>query len=275
MRKRPRIKTTCVTSVTHAARVAACACLVLAWAGPSARAGIVNVQSSLATEADEGLSGSISGAVDWRTGNVDRLSLSLAPVARYRRGDNLFIALASGEFFRTEGINFDQRIFEHLRYRRTLTDWVLGEAFVQHEFNDRRRLQLRAVAGAGPRGQLLDRDRVRLGVGVAYMFEYERLDDGDPALIDAGDTHANHRISSYLTGSYEADDRLLLVGTVYGQPRMDDLGDIKALVESQIVLKLSTHLSFTTSFSLSYDSEPPDTVESLDTRLQSGITYDF
>lgn len=259
---------------TSAARVAAIVSLLIAWASPS-DAGIVNVQSSLATEADEGLSGSINGSVDWRTGNIQRLWLTLTPVARYRRGDDLIIGLASAEFFQTEGIDFDQRTFEHVRYRRTLSDWLLGEVFAQHEFNEKRRLLLRMLAGAGPKFALMETERGRLGLGVAYMFEYERLDEDDPALIDAGDSDVNHRLSSYLTGSYEVDDRLLLVGTLYGQPKLNNLSDIKVLVENQIVVKVSTRFSFKTSFSLSYDSEPPETVEALDTRLQSGISYDF
>lgn len=264
MRSRAKIFTFCL---------AACVLVTMAWAMPSARANIVNVQTILTTEADEGLSGSITGALDWRTGNSPRLWMTLSPVARYRRGDHLFVAMVSGEFDRTQGIDFAERIFEHLRYRRTINCWLTGEVFGQHEYNEKRRLLLRALAGAGPKFQLVDTRRLHVGLGVAYMLEYEQLNDA--SMIDPGETSLGHRISSYLTGTYAIDERLLLVGTIYGQPRLTDAADVRSLLESQLVVKVSTHLSFTTSFSLFYDSEPPDTVEALDTRLQSSITYQF
>lgn len=251
----------------------AAAIVLSAIALPRAQAGIVNVQSSLATEADEGLSGSVDGSVDWRTGNLARLWLTLAPVARYRSGDHLFVALASAELFQTEGADFDRKIFEHLRYRHEINCRITGEVFVQHELNEKRRLLLRALTGAGPRFQLADTERLQVGLGVAYMIEYEQLDD--QSMLDPDQTVLNHRVSSYLTGSYEVEKNLLLVGTFYAQPRITDVSDIRLLAEAQVVVKVTDKLSFKNSFSMYYDREPPDTVEPLDTRLQSGISYSF
>jgi hypothetical protein len=238
-----------------------------------ARAGIVNVQSSLATEAEEGLSGSIEGSLDWRTGNVSGVWMKLAPAARFRSGAHLFVALGNAEFNRTGGIQFDRRLFEHLRYRYTMNRRITGEVFAQHELNERRRLLLRALTGAGPRFQLVDTGGFRVGLGVAYMIEYEALNAQSE--IDADETVLNHRVSSYLTGSYEIDKNLLLVGTFYGQPRITDVADIRLLLEAQVVVKVTDRLSFKNSFSMYYDREPPDTVEPLDTRVQSAVSYSF
>lgn len=240
---------------------------------PAAHASIVNVQSILATEADQGLSGAVTGSFDWRTGSSRRLWMSLAPVARYRHGDHLIVALASGELLQTSGVSFDQRIFEHLRYRYTFIPRLVGEAFTQHEYNEQRRLLLRALVGAGPRVQLVDTDRTHIGLGVAYMLEYERLDEN--SMIDANHDELNHRISSYITGSYAVDDDMLVVGTAYAQPEIVDPGDVKMLVETQLVFKPTKHLSFSTAFTLFFDSEEPDGVEPLDTRLLSSFTVSF
>jgi hypothetical protein len=266
--------------------------------GSEARAGIVNVQSILATEAEKGLSGAVSGSIDWRTGNHTRLLLSIAPVARYRTGPHLVIALLSGEYYRDTD---DLRFFEHVRYRYRLSARILGEVFAQHERNDKRLLVLRAVVGAGPKLELVDRDKLHVGVGVAYMLEVECLkyaeclQDGAPdpyltLLAPEESPSLNHRASSYLTVGYEIDERLQLVQTLYAQPRLTDLGDIRLLSESALVVKLSKHLSFKTSFTLAYDSMPPEyeyndpnnpdnpglpDVKATDTALNSTITYDF
>jgi putative salt-induced outer membrane protein YdiY len=238
-----------------------------------AHAGIVNVQSILTTEAEEGLSGSVTGSLDWRTGNTDLLLLSVAPVASYRSGDHLFVTLIKGEF----GESADERIifrsFEHLRYRYSITDRVLGEAFAQHTFDEFKRLRLRALFGAGPNFTLVTRDKLTVSLGLAYMLEYEEL--SDDGAIDAGETDLAHRASTYLTGAYELDDRVQLVNTVYAQPRLNDPADMRVLDESQLVVKLTEKVSLKTSFIVAYDRAPPADIERLDTALKTAITYAF
>lgn len=266
----------------------ALAAAVAASSAPS-HAGIVNVQSIMATEAEEGLSGSITGAADWRSGNSERLTLSLAPVGRYRHGAHRLIGVVRGDLFRARDGTFDRKTFEHIRYRYSWSKRLLGEVFVQHEFNEARRLNLRALIGIGPKYQLLDKDTVRVGVGVAYMLEHERLQDEwkiDEDADDGDNTVLNHRISSYLTASYELDNnRLQLVQTLYAQPLLTDPGDIRLLSESQVVVKLTDSVSMTTSFVLALDAKPPEQdstvvegrldVESTDTTLKTSLTYSF
>ncbi len=257
------------------------AALVL-FLGSEVRAQIVNVQSSLTTEAEEGLSGSISGSVDWRTGNIERLWMNLTPVGRFRRGDHLFVGIASAEVFdpfADDAADRDVKTLGHLRYRYTVNKRLIGEVFTQHEFNERRRLLTRGLVGGGPKLQLISTKETQLGLGVAYMFEYELLNEaqdemGQP-LADSGESMASHRLSSYVTGSYQFKERFQLIGTVYAQPRLTDFGDIRLLLESQLVIKLTKRLSFSSSFVVFYDSEPPLEVKGRDTRLKSSLSYSF
>jgi hypothetical protein len=239
-----------------------------------AHAQIVNVQSILATDAEPGLSGSITGTLDWRTGNIDLLLVSLSPVVRYRSGRQLIIGTAKGELGQRGGETIIKRTFEHARYRYAVRPRLTAEVFAQHAFDEFRRLELRALVGAGPLFHLIVRERSRLSAGVAYMFEYEVLDD-NPANPDAGETDIAHRLSTYVTGSYQLKDDLQIVQTVYLQPRLNDVSDARILSESQLVVQLTKKLSITTSLSLAYDSEPPDGVDDLDTALKASLTFSF
>ena len=239
-----------------------------------ASAGIINVQSILATEADEGVSGSLSGSADWRTGNVDFLFLSTTPVARYRAGDHLWIGIVRLERKTTGGdIVLVSRTFEHLRYRYRFNDQFLLESFAQHAFDGIRRLNLRAIGGVGGKLDIVNSKSFGLAVGVAYMLEYERIQNDME--IDAGDTDLAHRASTYVVAHYDLDDRVQLVETFYGQPRLNDFGDSRLLSQSQLVIKLTKRVSFTTAFTISYDSAPPETIEKLDTALKSTLTIEL
>ena len=243
--------------------------VVLLVASPrDANAGIYNMQSILSTEADEGLSGAISGSADWRKGNVDYLFLSATPVARYRSGDHLFIGIVRGDRKTSGGATIISNTLEHLRYRHTISKSLLGEVFAQHTYDNIKRLNLRALLGAGPMVTLVEGKSYGLNLGSSYMLEYERLRDDEFA--DAGATDLQHRNSTYLTGRY---DRFQFTESVYVQPRLTGASDIRLLSESQITFQLTSKLSYTTSFMIAYDSRPPDSVEKLDTALISSITY--
>ena len=251
---------------------ALCAAAIICIAS-AANAGIVNVQSILATEAKPGISGAIALSADWRTGNTDLLVASAAPIARYRAGRNLLVGIVRGEIGRSRGADIIFKTFEHLRYRYTLSRFIDGELFGQHEFDKFRRLKLRALVGMGPKVTLTKSKRFHAAVGVAYMLEYEQLrDDG---ASDSGQSELQHRASNYITGSFEIDERVQAIETFYIQPRLTDAGDIRLLNESQLVVKLTKKVSLTTTFTLSYDRRPPDTIEKLDTALKSGLTLEF
>jgi len=248
------------------------AAALLASAGPAA-AGIVNVQSVLATEAEEGLSGSVSGTADWRTGNTELLVLGAAAVARQRRGRHLVVAIVRGDLGTAAGVRIAAKTFEHLRYRLELGHRITAEAFAQHDYDQFRRLSVRALGGVGPKIDLLTTRRARLAAGVAYMLEWERLrNDG---AVDAGEATLAHRMSSYLTGAFDLGERLQAVETVYAQPRIDDPGDIRLLEELSFSVKASERIALTTAFSLAWDSRPPATIKGLDTALKSSLTVAF
>ncbi len=236
-------------------------------------AGIYNMASILATDPDEGLSGNISGSADWRTGNVEYLFLSATPLARYRSGKHLLIGMMRGDRKTSRGNTIISKTLEHVRYRYTLSEKWLGEVFAQHVFDDVKRLNLRGLFGVGPKATIVDGKEYGLDMGVAYMLEYEKLREDEEA--DAGDTDLAHRNSTYVTGHYESGDKFQIAETLYVQPRLTGPSDFRLLSQSQLTVQLTKRLSYTTSFTIAYDSRPPNTVQKLDTALQTSFTFEL
>ncbi|WP_199351160.1 DUF481 domain-containing protein [Haliangium ochraceum] len=252
---------------------------LLAMAKPAA-ADIVNVISVVSVEAEEGLSGSVTGAVDFRRGNTTRLILSAAPVLRYRQGEHLFLSYGSGEY--DEDNDTVRKIFGHARYRHAFTEQLTGEVFTQHETNPGRGQEYRGLVGVGPLYQLVDRDHVRLAGALAYMLEYELVDETTvtcpPEVPDcADDPGLQHRLSAYLTGSYAIADNLQVVETLYLQPLVTDpAGDFRLLNDAQISVLLTKFLAFNNALTVAYDSAPNPTInKNYDIALKSSITLQF
>jgi hypothetical protein len=248
---------------------------VIGLATSSAHAQIVNVQGALAKPpATDDTTGQVEVKLNWREGNNPLFDVGGAGSVLVRRGAVLGLLLARGEYGTSRGLILTKKSFEHARTRIALDSRWRWEAFAQHEYDQFRRLSLRALAGTGPALQILDTKAIALLAGAAYLYEYERL-DRRPGTIDAGARSTAHRASVFLTGHEDASATAAVIETVYVQPRLDDPGDVRVLGELALQSKLSTHFALKNSFTVAYDRTPPDGVKRYDTALEVSLIATF
>lgn len=245
-----------------------------------ASAQIVNVQSLAGKPVDPGLSGNATLALDWQAGNTQILAGSAAVTNFYRMDANLLLLTVSGAY----GVKgtpdgawaeepYQQKIFEHLRFRHTLSPaWSL-EAFGQHEYDRWRRLKFRALGGVGGRWDSDPWDGAHVGVGLAYMAQWEELLKPKPG--DLTGVHLEHRASSYVTGALELTKAAAASLTTYLQPRLDDPADLRGLVEASLTVALTKRLQLKATYGLGYDLRPPQGVRGYDatTKVALGATW--
>jgi hypothetical protein len=106
------------------------------------------------------------------------------------------------------------------------------------------------------------------------MFERERLDvppeASHPSRTDSW------RNSTFVSFRVVGGEALVVTSTAYAQPALDDvLGDLRILENLRIAASLTERLALTVTFDLRYDSEPPDGLASLDTRLKTGVAFTY
>jgi hypothetical protein len=251
------------------------AILAIAVTATAARAQIVNVQGALAkAPATDGAIGVVELKLNWREGNNPLFDIGGAGSLVVRHGPVLGLALARGEYGTSRGLTLARKSFEHVRGRIELDRRWRWEVFGQHEYDQFRRLALRALVGTGPALQIVETPALALLAGAAYLYEYERLDTR-LGTIDAGEHTTAHRASVYLTGHEDIGAGALIVETVYAQPRLDQPGDVRVLGELAVQTKLSARLGLKNSFLVAYDRTPPDGVKRYDTALEVAITATF
>jgi hypothetical protein len=237
--------------------------------GREAHAQIVNVQPLITDAQRAGLAVVVDSSLDVRSGNTELLLVSGSALVRYRLGRQLVFVLARQEFGKEGGERFLRKDFEHLRYRLTLSDALELETFVQHDEDQFRRLAWRIVWGMGPRFPIVTTPALELALGTAYMQELERLDRAPEP--DSGEQQLAHRLSSYVSASMRVNERLRAAQTAYAQPRIDRPRDIKVLNETEILFSVTDVVMFKLTFSLGYDSDPPDGRHALDTVTKTGL----
>jgi hypothetical protein len=243
--------------------------LLCTLAAHPARAQIVNIQSLFTEEAKAGPSGGLELGGEWRTGANELFTVRGALLGQYRWGEHALLAVIRGEYGKSNGERILARTLEHLRARTQLTPRLAAEAFAQHEYDAFRRLQLRALLGAGPRVHLFTSERLRLTSGLALMLERERL--ASDAQEDAGARSTDLRFSAYLLGRIGLGENVSLVETFYAQPRAGAPSDLRLLNETALVVKANQYVSLSVGFTATYDSRPPATIPRSDTQLRTTL----
>jgi hypothetical protein len=239
------------------------------------RAQIVNVQGALAKAPDkDDVGGQVELKVNWREGNNPLLDIGGAGNILVRRGRVLGLVLARGEYGTSRGLTLTKKSFEHVRTRVEIDCRWRWEVFAQHEYDQFRRLSLRALAGTGPAFQIVDAAPVAVLAGAAYLYEYERLDTR-PGTLDAGARSTAHRASVYVTGHENLGSGVVIVETVYVQPRLDHPGDVRLLGELAVQSKLSSRIALKDSLTIAYDRTPPAGIKRYDTQLEVSVLVTF
>ncbi|NVI99661.1 DUF481 domain-containing protein [Myxococcus sp. AM009] len=246
------------------------ALLLLAWLhATTAAAQIINVQGLFDENTGPGRSAAVDLGADWRTGSIDLFSLRGALVGQWRTENHTWMGVVRGEYAFAADEVIVSKVLEHVRYRYQFTERLSGEAFLQHEFDEFRRIQFRALLGAGPRVKLLTDKKATLVVGLALMLEHERIRrDAEP---DAGTFRTDPRLSSYILGRLELMENVALVQTLYAQPRVTNFADVRLLNDTIFEVKPNERLTVSIGFNLAFDNSPPLAVPKLDTQLRTSV----
>ncbi len=238
--------------------------------GAESAAAIVNIEALRQETLPEGFSGSVELVLGGKSGNVDKEAYEGAARIDWARGDQSAFVLAEREYGRTEGVRDANRTFLHLRGMRAVSPRYTGEAYVQLEQDEFRRLKLRRLAGGGVRIGLVGGQTVsslHLGVG-AYGYE-EHLDE----LVD--DRDSGTRASLYLDYRYRLSERVSAASTTYYQPRVGEAADFRALEQASLLFGVSERLDMRLSLDFVHDSRPPAGVERSDLLYRTSLLYRF
>ncbi|MEZ4957456.1 MAG: DUF481 domain-containing protein [Saprospiraceae bacterium] len=189
---------------------------------------------------------------------------------QYKKGRSLTLLLLDGNFLRAGNRDFQEAAFSHLRFNYKLKEWLVTETFVQAQYNKLLLINLRALAGAGLRFQLLKSQdgKQRIYGGTAYLFEKNQYTDEIP--------NKNwHRLSSYISFTFRPSEGVTLVSTTYFQPTLSDVANYRLSTEWRLDTPLGKKLSFFSNFTFSRDKSLPDGAPRSVYAWLNGLAYKF
>ncbi len=208
-----------------------------------------------------------------RTGNVDVTEVELESNIRFSYKSYYSFIILHGDQGWESGEQYSDEALVHFRQIFNTRSALQPELFLQADYNKKRLLDSRMLAGAGLRIRLAQKPIYAFWYGLAAMYELEKLN------LDAKNSHPDEtsvgRLSSYLTTMISLNESSQLNWTVYLQPQVKELSDYRLLSEMTFKTDITRYIGVTASYRIRFDSEPPDVVEELDTKLVLGLAFTF
>ncbi len=157
-----------------------------------------------------------------------------------------FISISTFRFLQVGGEGVLNEGMQHLRYNFTVSGFYTHEFFGQLQYNENTQIKIRALVGSGPRFRLINGKTNKVFWGIAYMFEYNEENKERNIFRD-------HRMSTYLSMAIRPISNFRISSTTYYQPVLREFNNYRLSSESTIVIDISKVVSFTSSFSISFD----------------------
>jgi putative salt-induced outer membrane protein YdiY len=233
----------------------------------------INMERFRRATQKKGLEGNADFDFTIMTGNTDFSLVGLNSRLNYNWGKSYTFLVLNGSIGWNMGERFMDQNMAHLRHVLALTSRLQNEWFVQFDSNRKRLLSGRELFGVGLRAKVVTTRLAKLRVGAAYMYEYERYD------LAAGNSHPDrvkaHRLSSYATLEVGQEKGFSLLNVTYFQPALADWRDNRILSENALTTDLTAFLALKVTFTMRYDTRPPDGIKKLDTISKTGLALKF
>lgn len=244
---------------------------ILFFAHTNPNAQIVNIEDSRKKIDSSGFYGHMDLAFNLVQASQKLVTFRGSSRADWLREKGAWLAIVDYRVILNNSATLQDDGFFHFRYGRFLNKRFTWEAFSQVQHNRQLRIDLRWLAGTGPRFLLYDKPKQKIYLGAMYMYEYDEL-------ASSGTTWRDHRMSSYLSIHVQLTPNLNFASTSYYQPIINNFSDSRLSSVNSINLKISSHLRFHVQFNISYDArlaraevEVPSTVYN----LTNGIRWEF
>ncbi len=202
-------------------------------------AAIVDVQDEFYANPESNAFTAVSFDFEGDSGNQEQSEMALEVHSVLRRGNSTWLFIGAAELDKTDDVKTDDNRFFHLRYVRQVKQPHGFEIMAQQSRDEFDSLDRRTVYGGSYRYEwqpAVDGRHGALGLGV--IREHERYTENTP-----GQRVWRANVYSTLARPVHFLDDGEVGLTLYGQPALNDPGDLRAIGVLSLEARLSSRLS--------------------------------
>lgn len=167
----------------------------------------------------------------------------------------------------------------HLRYRHNYKNKFQPEPFLQYQWDNKRGLQYRALAGANIRYNAWKGDKWDFNAGIGIMYEAEKWNydgvDSSKLPVDRSPiTNQLIKLNSYIRLDWKASENSDLALNIFFQTRPDRFQP-RIAPHFQWNINAGKHVGFSVNFSGMYDDSPVVPIQHFYYSLSNSIQIKF
>ena len=223
---------------------------------------VVNVEGKRQSD-EKGWSGIMEFAFDYNKSTQTNWEFSTTSYLQWDNHKWSILLLNEINLDRAGGVDFANDGYQHLRISNHTNDIFSIESFLQNQYDPVRNIENRKLYGLGLRVKFKDQNFF----GVSSFYENEVLTDN---IVDY-----TFRLNFYLQLKIVLSSILSFNTTTYLQPDLSEFSDCKISNETELLTSITDKISFTNTFSVSYDTYPALWVPELIYNFKSGLIYEF
>ena len=200
---------------------------------------------------------------------IYRFDIGLATQYKFKNLNNTIFLIGNYGLIRSEGLDYQNSWFLHLRYNRKLghSKRFRLESFIQDQNNELLTVNSRNLIGLGLRYKFVKGKNFRAYFGNSYMYEKEVSDI-------VNQKYYNHRNSSYLSLNLKlTESGLELLNTVYFQPLYTDISNFRVLEPFKAEMPLFGNFKVSALFNYFYNNINPLGTSEFTSVVSVGLTY--
>jgi len=182
-----------------------------------------------------------------------------------------YLFLNSIELVNVDGSSLISSGYFHIRSELFRKNSLSPELFIQYQYNRNMGLENRALAGGGVRYTFLDYENLSGNIATGLMYEFEEWKLGDEDAVENQYLKSTSNIS--VIGRINPQTSILLTG--YYQARPQRFFRPRAIMESQLNVRMSRYVTLSVSFTMQHDAKPIIDVPKLTYELKNGILINF
>lgn len=216
-------------------------------------------------DVDKGASGHLSLNFSGKSGNTDNQEIDLSWTNWFRKASNQWLLSANYSYAEKAKDEIEDNGLIHTRWINldAITTRIDFESFIQLQYDDFKDLSRRQLIGTGLRHRFPSADDVQASsaiLGAGFFYEVEEQD-----LMDKREytTRANLYVR-YVKKNQSDFYPYLLHSTLYVQPSLEEMSDVRAFNINQIDFPIADSLTLGIQLIFDFDSEPFESVEKLD-----------
>lgn len=239
---------------------------------PTSAFAITNIESQRLNNTTPGTKGNISFTLDGEVSESDEFTLGSAItfIRSYSRDE--WIVLLNREYSEIDSeVNTDETLL-HVRHLTKHNPHWGHEVFTQYEedlFSD---LAKRTLLGAGVRYTLDANPELKTANHFGFGLFYEDEEYADTILED---DEQNVRLNIYWSYRNKLAENTTYTSTLYFQPDVNALDDIKGLWQNAVTVSVTSTISLSVTWNVIHDNHAPDGDEDSEVNYKSLIIYNF